>query len=104
MANHNDNDRTNIPGPRQQSPAAGHGQDHGQPAAAPLLLEELHDKQPRAQALRAWWADAWNDGGVLHDRWENLRQAPVLGWHGMANFLQTLMCLMRHTVTEIVPS
>ncbi|MFK0223262.1 hypothetical protein ACIQWN_34395 [Streptomyces vinaceus] len=79
MADHND--RTpNIPGPRQQSPAAG----HGLPAAAPLLLEELEDKPTRTQALRVWWADAWDDGGVLHDRWEDLRQAPALGWHGMA--------------------
>ncbi|MEU8622790.1 hypothetical protein [Streptomyces sp. NPDC048623] len=93
MANHNDNDRTTIPGPRQQSPAAGHGQAHGQPAAAPLLLEELDDKQPRTQALRAWWADAWDDGGVLHDRWEDLRQAPALGWHGMANWLKAMLGL-----------
>ncbi|MGW6876213.1 hypothetical protein [Streptomyces xanthophaeus] len=94
MANHNDNDRTqNIPDPRQQSPAADHGQAHGLPTAAPILLEEVDDKQPPAAALRAWWADAWDDGGVLHDRWEDLRQAPALGWHGMANWLKAVLGL-----------
>ncbi|AXE27906.1 hypothetical protein C0216_30845 (plasmid) [Streptomyces globosus] len=92
MADHID--RTpNVPGPRQEHPAAGHGQAHSLPAAAPLLLEELDEKQPRAQALRVWWADAWDDGGVLHDRWEDLRQAPALGWHGMANWLKAVLGL-----------
>ncbi|MEU3907287.1 hypothetical protein AB0F20_26280 [Streptomyces goshikiensis] len=88
MADHNDNDRaSNIPGPRQERPAAG------LPAAAPLLLEELEDKPSRAEVLRTWWADAWDEGGVLHDRWEDLRQAPELGWHGMANWLKAALGL-----------
>ncbi|MFB6860839.1 hypothetical protein ACFCZQ_09905 [Streptomyces virginiae] len=91
MADHNDR-TSNVPGPRQEHPAAGHGQAH-EPAAAPLLRKELDDKQPRTQALHAWWADAWDDGGVLHDRWEDLRQAPALGWHGMANWLKAMLGL-----------
>ncbi|MEU3774234.1 hypothetical protein AB0F11_13700 [Streptomyces sp. NPDC032472] len=91
MADHND--RTpNIPGPRQEHPAATHGQAAGLPAAAPLL-EELEDKPTRTEALRAWWADAWDAGGVLRDRWEDLRQAPDLGWHGMATWLKAALGL-----------
>ncbi|MFJ4320626.1 hypothetical protein ACIP46_35890 [Streptomyces lavendulae] len=88
MADHNDTDRTpNTPGPRQEHTAAG------LPTAAPLLLEEVDDKPSRAEALRTWWSDAWDDGGVLHDRWEDLRQAPELGWHGMANWLKAALGL-----------
>ncbi|MFD8023495.1 hypothetical protein ACFV6G_24105 [Streptomyces lavendulae] len=92
MADHND--RTpSIPGPSQEPPAADHGQALGHPVTAPPLPEELEEKQPPAAALRPWWADAWDDGGVLYDRWEDLRQAPALGWHGMANWLKAAVGL-----------
>ncbi|MFJ3519825.1 hypothetical protein [Streptomyces sp. NPDC090131] len=92
MADHNDH-TPNLPGQRQEPPAADHGQAFGHLAAPPLLLEELEEKQPRAAALRAEWDDAWDDGGFLHDRWEDLRCAPQLGWHGMANWVKTAIGL-----------
>ncbi|WP_438490734.1 hypothetical protein [Streptomyces sp. S186] len=92
MADHND--RTPyIPGQRQESSAADHGQALDFPEAPPVpSLEEL-DKEPRLAGLREWWADAWDGGGFLHDRWEDLRRAPELGWHGMANWVKAVLGL-----------
>ncbi|MFI8966966.1 hypothetical protein ACIGO8_33200 [Streptomyces sp. NPDC053493] len=93
MADHND--RTpHVPAQRQESPAADDGQALGFPPPPPVpSLEDLEDKEPRLKALREWWADAWDDGGFLHDRWEDLRRAPGLGWHGMANWVKTALGL-----------
>ncbi|MCX4524002.1 hypothetical protein OHA69_41160 [Streptomyces anulatus] len=83
MTDHND--RTpNIPGQRQEHPAANFP-----PPSGPSLEE----KEPRLAALREWWNDAWDDGGFLHDRWEDLRQAPELGWHSMANWVKAAIGL-----------
>ncbi|MFF8505906.1 hypothetical protein ACF07L_35435 [Streptomyces anulatus] len=83
MADHND--RTpNIPGQRQEHPAANFP-----PPSGPSLEE----KEPWMAALREWWDDAWDDGGFLHDRWEDLRQAPELGWHSMANWVKAAIGL-----------
>jgi hypothetical protein len=41
-------------------------------------------------ALRDRWNDSWRHG-LLHDRWEDLRRAPELGWHGMSNWLKALL-------------
>ncbi|MGW2841839.1 hypothetical protein ACWCWD_29140 [Streptomyces sp. NPDC001493] len=39
------------------------------------------------------WQEAWDDGGVLYQRWEDLRQAPELGWHAMATWLKAAIGL-----------
>lgn len=78
MADHND--RTQIPGQRQQSPAADNGQ------ASNL-------QKPRT-ALREKWEAAWSEGGVLYARWEDLRLAHALGWHAMANWIKTVLVLI----------
>ncbi|MGW5679038.1 hypothetical protein ACWEV4_28840 [Streptomyces sp. NPDC003860] len=44
---------------------------------------------PRLEAARAWWTQAWSEGGVLHSLWDDVRQAPDAGWHGMANWIKT---------------
>lgn len=76
MADHND--RTpHMPAQRQQ----------------PLAAERAEEKEPRLAALRARWNTAWDDGGVLHDRWEDLRRAPGLGWHGMAQWVKATLGL-----------
>ncbi|WP_381805539.1 hypothetical protein [Streptomyces niveus] len=77
MADHNDR-APHIPGQRQQPPAP-------EPAA--------EETNPRLAALRAWWNTAWDQGGVLHDRWEDLRRAPELGWHGMAHWVKAAIGL-----------
>ncbi|WP_327713758.1 hypothetical protein OG912_38370 (plasmid) [Streptomyces sp. NBC_00464] len=88
MADHND--RTpNIPGQRQEPPATN-GQDLNVP---PPPAPSPEEKEPRLAALHAWWDDAWDDGGFLHDRWEDLRQAPKLGWHSMANWMKAAIAL-----------
>ncbi|WP_424864066.1 hypothetical protein [Streptomyces sp. MMS24-I29] len=74
MADNNHNPQ--IPGQRQEPPAT-------EPAR----------KAPRLAALREQWSDAWKADGFLHERWEDLRQAPELGWHGMANWLKTALGL-----------
>ncbi|MFD3920219.1 hypothetical protein [Streptomyces sp. NPDC058595] len=77
MADYNDR-APRIPGQPQQPPAP-------EPAA--------EETNPRLAALRAWWNTAWNDGGVLHGRWEDLRRAPELGWHGMAHWMKAAIGL-----------
>jgi hypothetical protein len=57
----------------------------------PVLYSKPQPKQPRLTALRAWWKKAWQEEGVLYARWEDLRRAPELGWHGMANWLKVLL-------------
>ncbi|MCM2424199.1 hypothetical protein [Streptomyces sp. RKAG293] len=90
MADHND--RTpNIPGQRQEHLAAQHDQAPNVPSLPPQPAAGA--KEPRLAALRMAWADAWDDGGFLHDRWEDLRQAPTLGWHGMATWVKSALGL-----------
>jgi hypothetical protein len=70
-----DNDRTQIPGQRLEFPAPGrHAQANDVP---PLPLPDpVKESSPRLEALREWWADAWDDGGVLHDRWRSFAGLP----------------------------
>ncbi|MGV9883328.1 hypothetical protein [Streptomyces sp. NPDC003006] len=88
MTDHND--RTpHIPGQRQEQPA-DNGQDLNFPPSPPASLDA---KEPRLETLREWWDGAWDDGGFLHDRWEDLRRAPELGWHSMANWVKAAIGL-----------
>ncbi|MEV7518677.1 hypothetical protein AB0O03_27400 [Streptomyces diastaticus] len=88
MADHTDR-TTNIPGQRQEHSAANEQDLNAPPPPAPPLEE----KEPRLAALREWWQDAWDDGGFLHNRWEDLRQAPALGWHSMENWVKAAIGL-----------
>lgn len=64
--------------------------DNDQPQ--PLNLEQAF---PPARSpltvLRETWAAAWTDGGVLFQRWEDLRTAADKGWHGMAHWIKALI-------------
>ncbi|MFJ5657271.1 hypothetical protein ACIQD5_28490 [Streptomyces microflavus] len=54
------------------------------------------DKDPgtaRFAELRAGWNASWEQGGFLHQRWEDLRQAPRAGWHSMANWVKATIGL-----------
>ncbi|MFJ8855682.1 hypothetical protein [Streptomyces sp. NPDC102437] len=73
----NNNRTPHIPNPRHEPPAT----------------EPTEPKDPQPAALREWWTAAWDDGGVLHNRWEDLRRAPELGWHGMATWVKTVLGL-----------
>ncbi|MGK5628550.1 hypothetical protein [Streptomyces sp. URMC 123] len=91
MTDHND--RSQNPGQRQQSPTDGAQLRNLLPAQLTPQLDEPDEQQTRLTALREWWDDAWDDGGFLHDRWEDLRRAPELGWHGMANWVKAALGL-----------
>nr|MDT0521307.1 hypothetical protein [Streptomyces sp. DSM 41633] len=43
--------------------------------------------------LGAAWKESWQEGGFLYQRWEELRQVPTLGWHGMANWVKAALGL-----------
>ncbi|WP_187283580.1 hypothetical protein, partial [Streptomyces sp. t39] len=67
--------------PNDPTPAA----DNDRPAAT-----TQQKKEPRLAEARAWWNEAWDDGGVFHEMWEDVRRAPEAGWHGMANWLKAV--------------
>lgn len=100
MADHND--RTQIPGQRQQSPAADSGQALNFPPTPPPAAKPTHPSTSWRAAVREWWDDAWSQGGVLHQRWEDLRQAPELGWHEMANWIKTAVALTGFAVVVLL--
>ncbi|WP_331759395.1 hypothetical protein [Streptomyces sp. NBC_01579] len=59
----------------------------------PVIDLEDNPGTPRFARLRAAWDTSWKEGGFLHGRWEELRQAPQAGWHGMANWIKALLVL-----------
>jgi hypothetical protein len=73
--------RDNIPGQRRQ-----------ELPYLPVPVAKPQPKRPRFAAFRDRWNSSWRDG-FLHDRWEDLRHAPELGWHGMANWLKSVLAL-----------
>lgn len=89
MADHNDH-TPHLPGQCQERQAGDHNQTADVPPPPGL---SLGDSEPRLAILREWWNDAWDDGGFLHDRWEDVRRAPQLGWHGMANWVKATLGL-----------
>jgi hypothetical protein len=68
------------------------GQRHQELPYLPVLRPKPQPKQPRLAAIRNRWNNSWHHG-FLHDRWEDLRRAPELGWHGMGNWLKTTLAL-----------
>ncbi|MEV5568002.1 hypothetical protein AB0L54_34885 [Streptomyces sp. NPDC052196] len=89
MTDHND--RTpNIPGQRQEP---HHDRDLNLPPAPPPAGDHQGAKLPQFAAAREWWDHAWETGGFLHQRWEDVRQVPELGWHGMANWVKAALGL-----------
>ncbi|MFF4138081.1 hypothetical protein ACFY1B_42905 [Streptomyces mirabilis] len=59
----------------------------------PVIDLEADPGTSRFARLCAAWDTSWKEGGFLHDRWEDLRQAPELGWHGMANWVKAAIGL-----------
>ncbi|OKK05285.1 hypothetical protein AMK09_37685 [Streptomyces sp. CB02488] len=50
-------------------------------------------KKARFAEARAWWTEAWEKGGTLHEMWEDVRSAPDAGWHGMANWIKAIAAI-----------
>lgn len=48
------------------------------------------------------WQETWDDCGFLYQRWEDLRQAPELGWHSMATWVKTVVGLAGIGVVPIL--
>ncbi|MER5696078.1 hypothetical protein ACWDBO_30040 [Streptomyces mirabilis] len=75
--------------------AAQHPEPLGEPLdipTAPPVPKPV--KATRLTPLRAWWHAAWAiPDGVLYQRWEDLRQARELGWHGMARWVKLLLAV-----------
>lgn len=63
--------------------------------APPPPLPDLEDKPrpARSARLRATWDASWKEGGFLYQRWEDVRHARAVGWHGMANWLKAASIL-----------
>ncbi|MFJ8755233.1 hypothetical protein ACIREO_38900 [Streptomyces sp. NPDC102441] len=92
MADHNDRDRQ---APNTDQPDFLQHAQEEQPFNFPPLLagEYQKPKQTQFAAAREWWDHAWESGGFLHQRWEDVRQVPELGWHGMANWVKAALGL-----------
>ncbi len=62
------------------------------------------DKDPGTNLaqLRAAWTASWEQGGFLHRRWEELRQVPQAGWHGMANWVKAGLSLIGISLAIII--
>jgi hypothetical protein len=59
----------------------------------PVIDLEKGPGKERFARLRAGWDASWEQDGFLHERWDEVRQAPVLGWHGMANWVKAALGL-----------
>lgn len=68
---------------------------HPQPAAdnLPVHVPRPATNRPRTARIRARWNSAWRTGGILHQLWDDIRCARIDGWHGMADWLKTLIAL-----------
>ncbi|MDQ0847592.1 hypothetical protein [Streptomyces sp. V1I6] len=44
-------------------------------------------------AVRDWWNRAWDEDGVLHSRWQDIRTVREDGWHGMAHWLKAVVAI-----------
>ncbi|MFD7532241.1 hypothetical protein ACFV8E_32380 [Streptomyces sp. NPDC059849] len=62
--------------------------DNRTPAADNDHMTATQKKKPRFAKARAWWNEAWDKDGALHEMWEDVRRAPDAGWHGMANWIK----------------
>jgi hypothetical protein len=78
------------------------GQRHPEPRYLPVPVAKPQPRQPRFTALRAWWTTSWSPGGFLYERWEDLRRAPQLGWHGMSNWLKALLAVAGASVVVLL--
>jgi hypothetical protein len=63
---------------------------HHEPPNTPTTKTPTKPTRP-GRRIAAWWTTAWSDNGVLHRRWNEIRTAPDDGWHGMANWIKTVL-------------
>ncbi|MFJ2060313.1 hypothetical protein ACIOMM_30850 [Streptomyces sp. NPDC087908] len=73
----------------------------------PNNTPELPTRKPSSNTtatarLGAWWDRAWEQGGVLHTVWEDIRCAPDAGWHGLAHWIKALALLVAAAVAVML--
>ncbi|MET9725463.1 hypothetical protein [Streptomyces zaomyceticus] len=58
----------------------------------------------RLDAASDWWNRAWEQGGVLHGVWEDIRRAPKADWHGLAHWIKALALVVAAGVVVMLLS
>lgn len=56
----------------------------------------------RLAKLRTAWRQSWEEGGFLHERWEEVVQARHVSWCEIANWLKAAVLLLGASVTVLV--
>ncbi|MFD0396317.1 hypothetical protein ACFQ3Z_45610 [Streptomyces nogalater] len=51
-------------------------QDRQELVYLPVPFPKAPPEEPRFAALRAWWKETWDEGGVLHEMWDDVLSAP----------------------------
>ncbi|MEV5784543.1 hypothetical protein AB0L42_26570 [Streptomyces sp. NPDC052287] len=67
----------------------------------PVHVPRPFANKPRTAKIRARWSSAWDTGGILHQFWDDIRCARIDGWHGMADWLKTLIGLTGLSIAVI---
>ncbi|NJP53532.1 hypothetical protein HCJ93_26575 [Streptomyces sp. SBST2-5] len=57
----------------------------------PVPFPKAPPKEPRFAALRTWWNQAWEEGGVLNAMWEDILSAPEDGLRYMAPWIRAVL-------------
>lgn len=52
-------------------------------------LPPTKKSKQRLARLRTAWRESWEEGGCLHQRWEEIGQARHASWHEVANWIKT---------------
>ncbi|MEU3953620.1 hypothetical protein AB0F45_15070 [Streptomyces achromogenes] len=85
-------------------------QDRQELVYLPVPFPKVPPEEPRFAALRARWEEAWDEGGVLHDMWDDVLSAPRSGLRHMAPWLRavvmvagvSIVVLMAQAAGEVV--
>ncbi|SEE61509.1 hypothetical protein [Streptomyces sp. TLI_105] len=77
-------------GPTNNSPLPRPGQTPKPPSKDSM--------RARLDAVGAWWNRAWEQGGVLHGVWEDIRRTPKADWHGLAHWIKALVLVVAAAV------
>ncbi|WP_217208894.1 hypothetical protein [Streptomyces sp. AC550_RSS872] len=60
----------------------------------PVIDLDTEPSKKRFARVRAGWDASWEQGGFLYERWEDVRNAPDAGWHGMANWIKAVAAIV----------
>ncbi|GGS09203.1 MULTISPECIES: hypothetical protein [Streptomyces] len=66
-------------------------QDRQELVYLPVPFPKAPPRKVRFAALRTWWTAAWEEGGVLHEMWDDVLSAPRSGLRHMAPWLRAVL-------------